>query len=109
MSGTSCDGVDVALVETDGDRLWHLGPSGYRAYTEEERALLRRAIAAAARLTERGERPAPLADTEALVTTAHAEAVEMFLAANGIVPSTVAVIGFHGQTVRHDPSRRLTV
>ena len=39
MSGTSCDGVDIALVETDGERLWHLGPIGYRAYTDEERAL----------------------------------------------------------------------
>ena len=109
MSGTSCDGVDVALVETDGERLWRLGPSGYRAYTEEEGALLRRAIAAAVSIAERGERPAPLADAEALVTAAHAEAVEAFLAANGIVPSTVEVIGFHGQTVRHDPARRLTV
>jgi len=109
MSGTSCDGVDVALVETDGERVSRLGPSGYRAYTEEERALLRRAIAAAVNIAARGERPAPLADAEALVTAAHAEAVEAFLAANGILPSTVAVIGFHGQTVRHDPSRRLTV
>ena len=109
MSGTSCDGVDVALVETDGERLSRLGPSGYRAYTEEERALLQRAIAAAVSIAERGERPAPLADAEALVTAAHAEAVEAFLASNGILPSTVAVIGFHGQTVRHHPSRRLTV
>jgi anhydro-N-acetylmuramic acid kinase len=109
MSGTSCDGVDVALIETDGERLWRLGPSGYRAYTEEERALLRCAIATAVGIAERSERPRPLADAEALVTAAHAEAVEAFLAANGILPSTVAAIGFHGQTVRHDPARRLTV
>ena len=39
----------------------------------------------------------------------HAEAVEAFLAANGMPPSAVAVVGFHGQTVLHRPDRGLTV
>ena len=38
------DGVDVALVETDGERIERFGPSGYRAYTPEERAVLARAL-----------------------------------------------------------------
>ena len=46
MSGTSYDGVDVALINTDGEEIGRLGPTGYRPYGEEERALLRRAIAA---------------------------------------------------------------
>ena len=44
MSGTSLDGVDVALIETDGRRVKALGPSGYRPYTEMERNLLRQAL-----------------------------------------------------------------
>ena len=109
MSGTSYDGVDVALIETDGEEIGRLGPAGYRPYSEQERGLLRRAIAAAANLTGRGERPKFLAEVEELVTDMHAEAVEAFLAANAMPPGAVAVVGFHGQTVLHRPDRSLTV
>ena len=43
------------------------------------------------------------------MTDMHAEAVEAFLAANGMPPSEVGVVGFHGQTVLHRPERRLSV
>ncbi len=109
MSGTSYDGVDVALIETDGEEIGRLGPTGYRPYSEQERDLLRRAIAAATNLTDRADRPKILAEAEELVTDMHAEAVEAFLAANGMPPSEVAVVGFHGQTVLHRPDRGLTV
>src|SRR5207248_555660 len=109
MSGTSCDGVDVALVDTDGERISRFGPTGYRPYTEEERSLSRRAIAVAPEIGNRCERPQPLCEAEALVTVAHAQAVEAFLAANGMRPSEIGVVGLHGQTVLHDPARSLTV
>jgi anhydro-N-acetylmuramic acid kinase len=109
MSGTSYDGVDIALINTDGEEVGRIGPTGYRAYSEEERVLLRRAIAAAANVAARDERPAFLAEAEALVTNIHAEAVETFMAANGLPPSAISVVGFHGQTVLHQPERRLTV
>src|SRR5205807_7660039 len=101
MSGTSYDGVDVALIDTDGEEIGRLGPTGYRPYGEEERALLRRAIASATNLGHRAERPEILAEAEALVTGVHADAVEAFLAANGLAARDVAAIGFHGQTVAH--------
>ena len=109
MSGTSYDGVDVALINTNGEEIGRIGPTLYRPYSQEERVLLRHAMAAAANLADRAERPGPLADAEALVTRSHAEAVEAFLAANGMGPSDIAVVGFHGQTVLHDPDRHLTV
>jgi anhydro-N-acetylmuramic acid kinase len=109
MSGTSYDGVDVALINTDGEEIGRLGPTLYRPYGEEERAVLRHAMAAAVNLAGRAERPGPLTEGEDLVTCAHAEAVEAFLAANGMVARDIAVVGFHGQTVLHDPLRRLTV
>src|SRR5437762_5812598 len=107
MSGTSLDGVDIALIETDGERIGTFGPTGYRAYAPSERALLRRALAEAAGLTDRHARPGALAEAEALVTQAHAEAVEQFLREHRL--GGIAVVGFHGQTVLHRPDARLTV
>jgi anhydro-N-acetylmuramic acid kinase len=109
MSGTSLDGVDVALVETDGDRVTALGPTGYRGYSEAERALLRQALAEGASLTDRRVRPGILGQAEALVTSAHAETVAQFLAEERIDRGEISVVGFHGQTVLHKPQDRLTV
>jgi anhydro-N-acetylmuramic acid kinase len=109
MSGTSYDGIDVALIETDGEEIGRLGPTGYRPYSESEREQVRHAIAAASNLANRTERPKILVEAEEAVTDMHAEAIEAFLAANGMPPSAVAVIGFHGQTVVHRPERGLSV
>jgi len=106
MSGTSLDGVDIAAVSTDGERITALGPRGYRPYGENERALLRQALAEATALDDRAARPGALARAEELVTAAHGEAVARFLAEHDIRPD---IIGFHGQTVLHRPERRLTV
>ena len=56
MSGTSYDGVDVALLETDGEEIGRIGPTLYRPYSPEERVLLRHAMASAANLADRAER-----------------------------------------------------
>jgi len=109
MSGTSQDGVDVALIDTDGETIAQFGATASRPYTEAERTLLRRATAAAENLTERTARPGIVAEAEQLINDAHGEAVETFLAANDLKPGSVAVVGFHGQTVLHRPERRLTL
>src|SRR5471032_2170791 len=72
MSGTSLDGVDVALIETDGERIDHFGPTGYRPYSDDEQALLRQALEQGARLTERTARSGVLAEADAFVTRVHA-------------------------------------
>src|SRR5258708_19303459 len=96
MSATSYDGVDVALIETDGEEIGRLGPTGYRPYSDPEREVVRRAIAVAANLTDRSARPAMLAEAEELVTDMHAEAVEAFLAANRMPPREAPLLGLHG-------------
>jgi len=109
MSGTSLDGVDVAAIETDGERILGFGPAGYRAYADDERALLRQALADAKVLTDRTSRPGVLAEAEAFITRAHAAAVETFLTDAGIAREAVTIVGFHGQTVLHRPDNKLTV
>lgn len=109
MSGTSLDGIDVALMETDGERVFAFGPSGYRPYAEHECTLLREALAQAVSLEAREARPGALAAADALVTRAHGDAIETFLAAHTVAHGAVAVVGFHGQTVLHRPAHRLTV
>ena len=109
MSGTSLDGVDVALIETDGERVAAFGPTGYRPYSEQERDLLRLALAQGAELTDRWQRPGVLKEADAFVTGVHAETVETFLAKEKIDKGAIAVVGFHGQTVLHRPAARLTV
>jgi anhydro-N-acetylmuramic acid kinase len=109
MSGTSLDGVDVALIETDGRRVKSFGPSGYRPYTERERGLLRQALSEAVNLPRRDARPGILREAEHAVTLAHAEAVASFTAQNRITYEDIDIVGFHGQTVLHRPAQRMTV
>jgi anhydro-N-acetylmuramic acid kinase len=109
MSGTSLDGVDVAMIETDGRQVRAFGPSGYRPYSEMERRLLRQALYEAVDLPQRDARPGILREAEQAVTLAHAEAVAAFTAQNRISAQDIDIVGFHGQTVLHRPERGLTV
>lgn len=109
MSGTSLDGVDVGLIETDGNQVTAFGPTGYRPYTEHERGLLREALAEAVNLPRRDARPGVIGEAERVVTLAHVEAVAEFTAQNRITHETIDIVGFHGQTVLHRPAQRLTV
>src|SRR6201994_4949303 len=109
LSGTPLDGVEIALIETDGKRVQSFGPSGYRPYTQKERGLLRQALSEAVNLPQRDARPGILREAERAVTIAHAEAVATFTAQNRITCEDVDIVGFHGQTVLHRPDRGLTV
>jgi anhydro-N-acetylmuramic acid kinase len=109
MSGTSMDGVDVALIETDGEAIHALGPGAEFAYAPAERQLLHEAMGSARGLTDRYDRSGVLAIAESIVTAKHIESVKAFAAENGIELADVEVIGFHGQTVVHRPERGLTM
>lgn len=109
MSGTSMDGVDVALIETDGEEVHALGLTAEFSYTEAERQLLRDAMEAARGLSQRTDRSGVLAIAESMVTAKHVEAVQRFARDSGVDLAGVDVVGFHGQTVLHRPEQRLTV
>jgi anhydro-N-acetylmuramic acid kinase len=104
MSGTSMDGIDVALIDTDGEERVVRGPSATFAYGPDFRARLAAAIDDARGLTDRNARPGCLADVERELTERHAAAVERFLSGQQVAPGDVDVVGFHGQTVLHKVS-----
>jgi anhydro-N-acetylmuramic acid kinase len=93
MSGTSLDGVDAAVVMTDGHSITGFGQSAYRAYAQEERAVIAAgfgqwsgvAVSAAAEVVE----------------AAHLEVLAGF--------EDIDIIGFHGQTLAHAPRHEGTL
>jgi len=102
MSGTSLDGVDAALIETDGDAhvvpIRHIGI----AYSDQQRRILQDAVAAALSWDERRVDAAEIMAAEAVLTESHAAAI------HALGADDVDLVGFHGQTVLHRPDRRLT-
>ncbi len=109
MSGTSMDGVDVALIETDGETVSRFGAYLSRGYSATERHILRGAVNAAQAITDRAARPGPVADAERLVTEVHLKAIDALLQQAGVHHREVDVVGFHGQTILHRPERHLTM
>lgn len=93
MSGTSLDGVDAAMLLTDGERILEFGPTAFRPYTPAEQATIRAAL---------GRWPGDdgVAAAAEVVEAAHAELLSRF--------SGVDLVGFHGQTLAHDPRGRGT-
>lgn len=102
MSGTSMDGVDAALIETDGDEIHAFGPSIEIAYGDQFRDQLRGAL---------GRRPDESPEYKSLVrelTRIHGDAVNALLEKSNRQPEDIGVVGFHGQTVFHDPANGIT-
>ena len=92
MSGTSLDGVDAAVIATDGETIAGFGPTAYRPYTPDEQAVLR---------THLGRWPEDDCTAAArLIEAAHAEVIAKF--------TDIDLVGFHGQTLAHDPARGRT-
>ena len=94
MSGTSLDGIDAALIETDGDRVQSFGPYLTLPYDPAFRSRLRSVLGAV-------ERNAAIDILERELTDLHAVAVTRLLDQAGLSAPCIDVIGFHGQTINH--------
>ncbi len=103
ISGTSMDGIDVAIVETDGMSNVKPGPGHTYLYGDD----LRRALQSAVEDQAVAEHD-PLEELERDVTDAHAGAIASFMREHGFTKQTVSLIGLHGQTICHRPERRFT-
>lgn len=103
------DGIDVALIKTDGEKRVERGPSATYPYDQAQQEVLRQALVDGTTIKVRNERPGQLASVEILVTQWHVDAVLKFLDQYELNSSNIDLIGFHGQTVIHKPDDHLTV
>ncbi|MDB5478256.1 MAG: anhydro-N-acetylmuramic acid kinase [Alphaproteobacteria bacterium] len=95
MSGTSLDGIDVALLRTDG--VSFAEALDFKSY--EYDAELRRKVRQCFGLSS--DPDGRVKEAEKLVTEAHIKAVQDF-------GHKADLVGFHGQTIFHDPANRKT-
>ena len=107
MSGTSLDGVDAAVLETDGiDLVRPLGACSI-AYGEGDRRVLQAATRRALSLDQPGSDP-QLDEAITALTRTHLAAVDRLLHQLSVPIDQIALVGFHGQTVAHRPDRGWT-
>ena len=99
MSGTSMDGIDAAIITTDGESIYNFGESVAAAYDNATKELIRSAI----------NETADIPKVEEELTRQHVKAVKLLLEKAGLSSSDIDVIGFHGQTIKHDPDNGITV
>ncbi len=101
MSGTSIDGVDAALLWTDGRSVLEARGSLTMPYDDALRSALRAAI-------DQAELIPDVKSVERAMTLAHAAAIEALLRQEDLLPEMVKIVGFHGQTLLHRPDAGLT-
>lgn len=104
MSGTSIDGIDVAFLETDGGASVRSLDGATYPYEEEFRARMQGCFR-----NRQGTQDPNVAAIERTATLLHAQAVKAFLQTQNLSPDHVDLIGFHGQTIWHDPAARETI
>lgn len=97
MSGTSADGIDGALIKTDGLTIQEFGETHFLPYPHEIKEEILRAY---------GRRPGPeMRSLNQRITELHGLLVLELLQNTGLGLTDVDVIGFHGQTLFHKPPR----
>lgn len=93
MSGTSADGIDVAVIRTDGIKILE---EGITAYFPSESDFRRRLISCFGN-------PMEIPEITHELTQLHIDAVKTILEK---IDHPIDIIGFHGQTIYHEPGKR---
>lgn len=101
MSGTSMDGIDLALVESDGLKIIKRKNFHYKAYNEDFKSRFRDLIYGTPRLEK-------IKSVENELTILHADLVNEFLSENNIDKKSIDMISFHGHTILHIPEKSIT-
>jgi anhydro-N-acetylmuramic acid kinase len=102
ISGTSMDGIDVALIKSDGEMQVEPGPGATFPYPDAVKRALQGVIA------DPDAAQGPLDDLQSVVTESHVEAVFAFMKKFDIARERIALVGLHGQTILHRPRQGFT-
>ena len=102
MSGTSLDGMDVAVIRSDGEKSVQFGPAATFAYDDDFRERLRSVLGV------EGLKNPELKAVEDELTRLHIQAVIQFMDMYDLSTDEVDIIGFHGHTIFHDPKAKIT-
>ena len=103
MSGTSMDGIDASLVYTNGDRLKRTSFNSITPYSDTTAALLNKAIENPLDFINNNKKCNQLSN---LITIEHSKVIQKILDESKIIPF---LVGFHGQTIYHEPSSKLSI
>jgi anhydro-N-acetylmuramic acid kinase len=107
MSGTSMDGIDAAMLSTDGHSIQNFGKTFYQAYDDNDRSKIVQAVLAAKSLPthilmNRNEWPEAIVEAEHFITQRHIDLLKQL----NMKP---AVVGIHGQTLIHRPEEKFSL
>ena len=106
MSGTSMDGIDVAVLETDGVSVGRAGATHFLKYTKSDSSLIADAMAAC---RENGRDDGLVKEAEKMITAKHYDAIKGLMDEADLSARDVDLVGFHGQTLYHAPQDGITV
>lgn len=96
MSGTSLDGIDAAVLKTDGEKIIEFGPTKNYVYDLLQKRKLEKATRSALRWRFRGKMPGRLETAEHFLDEMHIYACRTLMK-----EAECDLIGYHGQTVLH--------
>ncbi|HWU48242.1 MAG TPA: anhydro-N-acetylmuramic acid kinase [Asticcacaulis sp.] len=102
MTGTSLDGVDLAVLETDGEAKIAFGPWDEQPMPPDTRNLLEATIKAALGWKRGAPEPEIFADARRAIVDCHLQAAAKFLAEHDMTFGDLDLMGVHGQTVLHE-------
>ncbi|MBH9994463.1 MULTISPECIES: anhydro-N-acetylmuramic acid kinase [Bartonella] len=109
MSGTSMDGIDAALIESDGEKIVNIIGHSSCEYDVAFHKKLKSTLDEVTNVVKADELSRSVLNVGDELTIKHAFAVNQLLKKYSISPNKVDLIGFHGQTILHKPDIGLTI
>ncbi len=103
MSGTSLDGMDAALLETDGEVVTGFGPALSIPFAKDDKAVLQQAVDDALVWRFEGDTPPSFAPASFVLSALAEKAVREIVQEARLTMDAIDIVGFHGQTVLHHP------
>lgn len=99
MTGTSADGIDISLVRTNGYKLKNLKINYFYKFDDDTRNKILNIMNEKLIIKLRNKQY-----FDDLITKEHLKALK-----NLDIGSNIDLIGFHGQTIHHDPKKKISI